>query len=75
MLMSPLRYSGHAQLGPEFGCGLHGVRLGSFLCQCVVTVRRFLANMGTEIVPPIPSRVFELAQEDIAGTSDSAMKL
>ena len=37
-------------------------------------VHRFLTNMG-KIVPPVPRSVFELAEDDIAGTFGSAMKL
>ena len=39
------------------------------------TMRRRLANMGTDMVPPVPRSVLELAPDDILGTSGSAMKL
>ena len=39
------------------------------------TMRRFLANMGTDMLTSVPNNVFELAPDDIMGTLDSAMKL
>ena len=52
------------------------MRLGVNVCAIVpYTMRRRLANMGTDMVPPVPRSVLELAPDDILGTSGSAMKL
>ena len=53
----------HAKLG----VGLHDI--------VAYTVRRSIANMGTDMVPPVPNNVFKLASDDLVGTLGSAMKL
>ena len=62
----------HAKLG----VGLHDMKLGVTVCDIVAyTVRRSIANMGTDMVPPVPNNVFKLASDDLVGTLGSAMKL
>ena len=52
------------------------MKLGVTVCGIVAyTMRRFIANMGTDMVPPVPHSVFKLAPDDLVGTLGSAMKL
>jgi len=75
-MLGYVRVYAQLRLGSELGVDLHDLQLGVNACGIVsCTLRRTLANMGTDMEPPVPTSVFNLANTDLVGACGGVMGL